>query len=263
MPSNVQRALDVLGHQKCFLRRHKADLEKWTSKVYGINLSSDILPPDEPEESPRREELAKVKDGRSKPQQNANVGGVHRRAISVTIKCTGYDKDKKLLAEVDHGWHPRQRKTGDADKRGLRIAETENPSKRSKAADIGVKQARGDRKSSTDKVGETAEDRQAEDASGSALDIPGTPGEIWTWVEESNYFPVTTKRQQQQPLPLPEDLTLEAEDRLGRTSLVPLRACGQPAKSGSEAGKGGSGVCGFHFVGFQLRYQVVVALTGQ
>lgn len=225
----------MLGHQKSFLRKHKADLEKWTSKVYGVNLSSDRLSPNEPEELPRREEVFKVKGGRSRSQQNVNGGGgVHRQAISITVKFKGSDKrwlDKKVVAEVNRGWRLGQRKTGDVEKRGLRFAETDSPSKRIKATtDVNIKQAMTDRKSYTDKARETAED-----VTGPALDIPDTPGELWSWLQDSNYFPANPKRQ---PQPLPEDLILEAEDRVCRTSLVPLRGFGQPAKSGME----GSGV---------------------
>lgn len=229
----------MLGHQKSFLRKNKADLEKWTSKVHGVNLSSVSLPSDELEELPRREEVAKVKGGRSRPQQNVNVGGVHRQAISVTVKFKGLDKrwvDKKVVAEVNRSWRPGQRKAGDVEKRGLRIAEADSPSKRIKATtDVNIKQAMADRKSSTDKVRETAEDRETEDASGPALDTPDTPGELWTWLQDNNYFPSNPKRQ---PQHLPEDLILEAEDRVGRTSLVPLRGSVQTVKSGME----GSGV---------------------
>ena len=233
----------MLGHQKHFLQEHQAELEKWTSEVYGFNLKTEISPPGETYAMSSRAQQASMTDVKYESEQDAVDSRMKPREIRVSVKCRGTDKrdmdkklmGKKLLADVDHGWCPEHRKADDGRKRASSVAEMEKPTKRTKpTANVEQKvfvQTIVKTNSIDSEVGQVAEDEPPDDATGAACDVPDTPDQLWKWLE-SNYFSAPSRKQ-----PLPEDLTLEGEDRLGRTSLVPMRVCAVTPKTGSESGE--------------------------
>ncbi|CAM9533568.1 unnamed protein product [Laminaria digitata] len=80
-------------------------------------------------------------------------------------------------------------------------------------------------------VDDVVEDEPIVEAGAAATGVPDAPGRLWNWLDESTYFaPISTRQ------PLPEDLTLEAEDRLGRSSGAPLSVSASAPQPATEAG---------------------------
>lgn len=250
-----QRALGVLGHQKRFLREHKAGLEKWTSGVYGYNLSPGESTSTRVDGPTIEAELDVMRGtNQDRPRERAGVGKAQLREIRVSVKCKGADKhrtERTIPARVDRAWCPQQRRLANGKKRASCKIEAEKLAKRSKPAVVKLEETViVDTNSPEGGVEEIAEDEVIDDAT--AAGVPDTPGQIWNWLDDSNYFSPVSRRQ-----PLPEDLTLEAEDRLGRSSLVSLRpSASAPApKTASESGtrQCASGFCHAVYVSYRPR----------
>lgn len=172
----------------------------------------------------------KQKDPRERPV----AGRTRLREIRVNLKCKGADKrrmEKLLFAHVDHTWCLRRPKAVDGNKRSKPCI-SEKPPKRTKAS---VAKVEPIMEVGAGPIGgvaeEIAENEEMEDTDAAAADVPDSPGQIWTWLEENSYFSPISRRQ-----PLPEDLTLESESRLGQSSFVPLRPPGSIPKPQADLG---------------------------
>lgn len=167
-------------------------------------------------DAPRLSE-PKQKDPRERPV----AGRTRLREIRVNLKCKGADKrrmDKLLFAHVDHTWCLRRPKAVDGNKKSKPCI-SEKPPKRTKASVAKVEPTMEVGAGSIGVVAEEiTENEEMGDTDAGAADVPDSPGQIWTWLEENSYFSPISRRQ-----PLPEDLTLESESRLGQSSFVPLR----------------------------------------
>lgn len=211
-----QRALGVLGHQKRFLIEHKAGLEKWTSAVYGFDLSTEGF-------AATGLNTTAVGDRGKRDDLLTGVvaaGGPSLREVRVNVKCKGAKRriDKQpLLAHVDRMWTPRQGRLKNVKKRSS-VKAAEKPAKRGKLA-----VAKGDQaivagpSSTAGTAEEIVEDRMLDEHSDGRTDAPG---QGWNGLEGS----------------LPEDLSLDAEDRPGGNALTPSRSSGAAAKAGAEPG---------------------------
>lgn len=230
-----QRALGVLGHQKRFLVEHNSGLEKWTSDVYGFNLSSEDCGTDRVDGATVEVDSTTLREASKDSPELSGAGRPFLREVRVSLKCKGADKrrmDKKLLARIDHKWCPRQDRVIDGKKRASCKIEADKPPKRSKPHTTKVEHTvTVEAITADDVVDDLCEDGPVDEASGATADVLDAPGQVWNWLEESNYFAPISRRQL-----LPEDLTLEAEDRLGRRLLVPLRLPGTTPKAAAEAG---------------------------
>lgn len=232
----------MLGYQKRFLREQKAGLEKWTSDVYGFNLSSEGFSAIQDVSAALKEERkpeALKEETRQDTVNNQHAKKVLRE-VRVSVKCKGADKrrmDKALVAHVDRAWSLRRPRPTDVKKRAPHKIATEKPAKRSKPLVPKVEHTTVVETGSVGSVvGEVVEDEPPVEARGAATDVPDAPGQLWNWLEESTYFtPISTRQ------PLPEDLTLEAEDRLGRSSGVPLSVSASAPRTTSEAGASNGG----------------------
>eukprot|EP00904_Undaria_pinnatifida_P002607 jgi/Undpi1/12347/HiC_scaffold_5.g02021.m1 len=238
----LERALGVLGHQRRFLREQKISLETWTSDVYGFNLSAEVFPATQNVSATLKEDRKpealkeETKQDADKHQHAKTV----LREVRLSVKCKGVDKrrvDKTLLAQVDRAWslrrpRPTDVKKTDVKKRAPCKLAAEKPSKRSKPPVPKVELTAVVEAVSVDSVvDEVVEDEPIKETSGASTDVPEAPGQLWNWLEDSTYFaPISTRQ------PLPEDLTLEAEDRLGRSSGVPLNVSESAPETVSEAG---------------------------
>lgn len=238
--SNVlsQRALGVLGHQSRFLEKHKAGLEKWTSDVYGLSFS--VEEPDSCElhgTVPIEADLASSKPiEKLNLQESSEVGRTPLRQVRFSLKCKGADKrriDKPLLGHVNPGWRP-QHQIINFDKKSVPIeVENAKPPKRSKLSVAKLEQTViVETSPAEDTAEEIGEDGQVDEASGSAADVPGAPGQRWSCPEESSFLSPMSKRQM-----LPEKTSLEAGDRPGQSAPIPFRFSGHQApKASAEAG---------------------------
>lgn len=236
----LQRALGVLGHQKRFLRDHKTSLEKWSSDVYGLRLATeDFVADDKVNRATVEADAPRLSEPKQRdPRERPGAGRTRLREIRVSVKCKGADKrrvDKLLLAHVDHTWRPQQPKPVDGNKRSKPCV-SEKPPKRVKASVAKIEPIIEVEVASIGNVAEAiaediAEDEEMDDADAAATDVPDSPGQIWTWLEDNSYFSPISRRQ-----PLPEDLTLEADCRLGQSSFVPLRPSGSTPKLTADLG---------------------------
>lgn len=152
-------------------------------------------------------------------------GGGNSREIRVRLKCKGTEKRKVglLVARVEEAWRPqRADNTTGGNKRGASCNPTvDKPPKRSKSGATKPEEAAAkDVDLQEHDVEKAAEEDPSEEEISSDDEMPETPEELWSWLEGRNYFLPISKRQ-----PLTEDLTLEAECRLGRSTLIPLQSC--------------------------------------
>lgn len=204
--------------------------------MYGFNLSSDGFPAIQDVSAPLKEERkpeALKEEAKQDAGKNQHAKTVLRE-VRVSVKCKGADKrrvDKTLVAHVDRAWSLRRPRPTDVKKRAPCKIVTEKPAKRSKPLVPKVELTAVVETGSVGSVVEEAmEDEPIVEATGAAADVPDAPGQLWNWLEESTYFtPISTRQ------PLPEDLTLEAEDRLGRSSGVPLSVSASALQTVSEA----------------------------
>lgn len=219
----------MLGHQKRFLREHKAGLEKWTSAVYGFNLSTEAFAAigDVP--------MAMGDGGKQDQREPLGAERASLREVRVSVKCKGTKRriDKQpLLAHVDQMWSPRHGRFKNVKKRSSVKTEAEKSAKRGKPPVAKVDQ---DVVVGTSSLPSTAEeiveDELVGEQSDALPDVPDAPGQGGNKLDECNYFPHISRRQ-----PLPEDLSSEAEDRLGRSSFVPSRSPGPATKAVVEPG---------------------------
>lgn len=218
-----QRALGVLGHQKRFLIEHKAGLEKWTSAVYDFNLSTEGFAATALSTTAMGDR--ETRDGRGV----VGVGGPSLREVRVTVKCKGAKRriDKQpLLAHVDRMWFPRQGRLKNIKKRSAKAAE--KPAKRGKLAVAKVDQAVVAGTSSTAGAEEIVENRAMDEQSDGG---PDASGQGWNGLQRCSSLPLVSKRQ-----PLPDDFSLEAEDRLGGNESTPSR----PVRPATKAEPGTS-----------------------
>lgn len=225
--------MGVLGHQKRFLQDHKASLEKWALDVYGFSFSTEDTSSHRVDDSAAGEDPPAAGSATTENNQGPSaVCTLLSRDLRVTIKCKGGDKrrtDKVLVAQVHEKWLRRRQRLIDGRKRSLCETEGDKPAKRSKlpvrkAEQICTVEANGD-------VEENAEEAVKEERTEVEAHGLDPPGELWNWLEESSFFSPISRRQ-----PFPEDLTLEAEDRLGRTTLLPLRSSAPTPKAIPESG---------------------------
>eukprot|EP00903_Cladosiphon_okamuranus_P013908 g12936.t1 len=217
----LERALGVLGHQKRFLIEHKAGLEKWTSAVYGFKLSTEGF--DATALSTTAMGDRETRDGRGV----VGAGGASLREMRVTVKCKGAKRrvDKQpLLAHVDRMWSPRQGRLKNVKKRSS-VKAAEKPAKRGKLALAKVDQALEAGTTST-AVTKEAVDEQSDGG-------PDAPDHGVNGLERCSSLPLVSKRQS-----LPEDFSLESEDRLGGSALTPSGPAGPAAKAFAEPGLG-------------------------
>lgn len=216
----------MLGHQKRFLREHKAGLEKWTSAVYGFNMSPEAFPAtgDVPhaieEKQARREPLG---------AERASL-----REVRVSVKCKGTKRriDKQtLLAHVDQMWSPTHGRFKNVKKRSSVKTEAEKSAKRGKPPVTKVDQDVVVGTSSLANTGgEIVENTVVYEQSDGLPGVRDTPGQDGKKLEDRT-FPSISRRQS-----LPEDLSSEAEDCLGRSSLVQSRSPGPATKAVSDPG---------------------------
>lgn len=233
-----QRALSTLGHQRRFLSEQKSQLEKWTSDVYGAKLaSSDSIVTPVDRDSPGRDAVSPVRlDSDNQTQRRGQDDRVHKaRDIHVHLKCKGADKRRigALVARVDSAWHPRQdNESNGSNNRGAACKViAEKPPKRSKlsGAKADICAMVGDTYANEDDAGDIAEDEPIDDADQLDDEVSDSTGRIWSWLEDCSYFAPICRRH-----PLPEDLTLEAEGRLGRSTLLPLQGSGGGTRRASD-----------------------------
>lgn len=253
-----QRALGVLGHQRRFLREQKIGLETWTSDVYGFDLSSEGFPAIQDVSAALKEDRKPetLKEDTNQDAEHHQHAKTVLREVRLSVKCKGADKrrvDKTLLAQVDRTWslrrpRPTDVKKADVKKRAPCKLAAEKPAKRSKPPVPKVElTAVVETVSVGSVVGDVVEDEPVKEASGAPTNVPDAPGQLWNWLEDSTYFsPISTRQ------PLPEDLTLEAEDRLGRSSGVPLNVSESAPETASEARASNGGWRTFCFLGGRL-----------
>lgn len=215
--------------------------------MYGFNLSAEVFPATQNVSATLKEDRKpealkeETKQDADKHQHAKTV----LREVRLSVKCKGVDKrrvDKTLLAQVDRAWslrrpRPTDVKKTDVKKRAPCKLAAEKPSKRSKPPVPKVELTAVVEAVSVDSVvDEVVEDEPIKETSGASTDVPEAPGQLWNWLEDSTYFaPISTRQ------PLPEDLTLEAEDRLGRSSGVPLNVSESAPETVSEAGASNGG----------------------
>lgn len=214
----------MLGHQKRFLIEHKGGLEKWTSAVYGLSLSTQDFAATNSTTLGDRDK----RDGRGA----TGAGGPLLREVRVNVKCKGAKRriDKQpLLAHVDRIWSPRQGRSKNVKKRSS-VKAAEKPAKRGKLAVAKVDQAvvAGTIPTTTGTAAEeTVEDIVVDEHSDGATDAPG---QGWNGLQGRSSLSLVPKRQ-----PPPGGFSLAAEDRLGGSELTPLRSA-DPAAKAAEPG---------------------------
>ena len=208
--------------------------------MYGFNLSSEGFPAVQDVSATLKEERKPEASQEERKQDAGNNQHAKTvlREVRVSVKCKGADKrrvDKALVAHVDRAWSLRRPRPTDVKKRAPCKLETEKLAKRSKPLVPKVELTTVVETGSVGSVvDEVVEEEPIAEASGAATDVPDVPGQLWNWLEESTYFaPISTRQ------PLPEDLTLEAEDRLGRSSCVPLSVSASAPLTASEAASNG------------------------
>eukprot|EP00752_Nemacystus_decipiens_P009883 g8816.t1 len=220
----LERALGVLGHQKRFLMEHKAGLEKWTSAIYGFNLSAEGF-------AAPGLDMAAIGDKEKRGGRGIEgVGGSSVREVRVNVKCKGAKRrmDKQpLLAHVDQTWSPRQGRPKSVKKRSS-VKAAEKPAKHGKLGVSKVDQTVVPGTCSTaDTTEEIVEDRVMDDQRDGGPDAPvqGSKG-----LDRCSSLPLVSKKES------PEDCILVAEDHLGGNALTPSRADGLAAKAAAEPG---------------------------
>lgn len=132
-----KRALGVLGHQKRFLREHRAGLEKWTSAVYGFKLSIETC-------RPSGAVGAAIESREKHDGREPRGGGALLREVRVNVKCKGTKRKidrQPLLAHVDQTWFPRHTRCKSVKKRSSVKTGAEKTAKRVKSAFAKVDQA--------------------------------------------------------------------------------------------------------------------------
>lgn len=154
--------------------------------------------------------------------------------IRVRLKCKGTEKRKigLLVARVKDAWRPqRADNTTAGNKRGASCNPTvDKPPKRSKPGATKPEEAtEKDMNPQENNVKKAAEQDPPDQEISSDDEMPETPDELWSWLEGRNYFLPISRRQ-----PLTEDLTLEAEGRLGRSTLIPLQSYAGDTKKTPE-----------------------------
>lgn len=175
--------------------------------------------------------------GNGEKQDGREHLGVERaslREIRVSLKCKGTKRriDKQsLLAHVDQMWSPRHGRFKNAKKRSSVKTEAEKPAKRGKTPVAKVDQDDVVGKSSLASTAEEIVEDNVVDGQNDGLPgVPDTPGEGGNKLEACN-FPSISRQQL-----LPENLSSEGEDRLGRSSFVPSRSPGPAAKAIADPG---------------------------
>lgn len=224
--SILQRALVVLGHQKRFLTEHKTALEAWASDVYGARLAK--LDPVSIKETSSESQAESLNDRKQteRPEQY-EPAETSLREIRVSVKCKGGDKrrvEKVLVAHVRAAWYPRRVESPEKrSKRAPCQIMAEKPPKRSKVS--ATKLEEPNLPCSEEHEEEELMDEESTDEFIAPSDVPQTPGQIWSWLEDCSFFAPISRRQ-----PLSEDLTLEAGYRMRRSMLVPLQCASEPTR---------------------------------
>lgn len=208
----------------------------WTSAVYGSILASPDSAGDKLDVAPSdcdADDDVGLSDGKQE-EHGGQEDDKNKREIRVHLKCEGAEKRclGALVARVEHTWRPRsENNAGDGTKRASSFKLTaEKPPKRSKPSETKSELAKEE--DTTPKghdVEEFTEQDQTDVETLSGDDVPESPGRIWSWLEDRSYFSPISRRQ-----PLTEDLTLEAECRLGRSTLIPLQCSAGDTRKGPE-----------------------------
>ncbi|CAN0348549.1 unnamed protein product [Ectocarpus sp. 6 AP-2014] len=218
----LERALGVLGHQKRFLREHKAGLEKWASAVYGLKLSSGAFAA-----VGLFQRLRETK--KDKTREDLWGGRARLREVRVSVKCKGAKRraEKQLVAHVNQKWAPSHDHSKNVKKRSSGRPEVDKPTKRSKPpapkADLAVVVGT----SSITSVSEGVIDEPVDKKNDGISDV--ADGQVW--LEDSDYVSPTSGKQ-----PPSQDTTHEAEDRLGRNPVISLRSSEPAAKATFDTG---------------------------
>ncbi len=221
--ASSQRALGVLGHQKRFLREHRAGLEKWTCAVYGFKLSTETC-------GPSGTVGAALGNRETQDGQEPLGGGPSLREVRVNVKCKGTKRRvDKLLAHVDQTWSPRHTGFKNVKRRSSVRAGAEKTAKRGKPAFAKVDQVVAVANSAANTTEEIVETGPADGQKDGMPGEQGAPGQGWRGPEARTPFPLSSERQQ-----LQEDLSLETEDRLEVTSVT-LTPSGSSAPAGAKA----------------------------
>lgn len=222
----LQRALGVLGHQRRYLKEHKAGLEKWTAAVYGVSLSTEAFG------STETASTAIGEREKRDPQHLLGSSKTVMREVRVSLKCKGAKRrmDKHtLIAYVDQTWSPRHDHLKSGKKRTSGKTEAEKPAKRGKppapkgaqAIVIGTSSVAGNSE-------EITQDDPSIRKSDEVPDVPGASDQAWTWLDDGTSFRCVSGRQ-----PPAEDEAFEVENHVRRSS-VPLRA--DETKTATEPG---------------------------
>ncbi|CAN0464356.1 unnamed protein product [Ectocarpus sp. 12 AP-2014] len=225
----LERALGVLGHQKRFLREHKAGLEKWASAVYGFNLSSGAF---------AAGGAIPAAAGDEERQDSRGPMGARRarlREVRVSLKCKGAKRraERQLVAHVNQKWAPSYDHSKNVKKRSSGRPEVDKPTKRSKPpapkADLAVVVET----SSITSVSEGVIDEPVDKKNDGISDV----ADRQVWLEDLDYLSPTSGKQ-----PPSQDTTHEAEDRLGRNPVTSPRASEPAVKATFDTGVRGDRV---------------------
>ncbi|CAN0272141.1 unnamed protein product [Ectocarpus fasciculatus] len=225
----LERALGVLGHQKRFLREHKAGLEKWASAVYGLNLSSGACAVVGTIPAAARDEQ------RQDSQGPTGAGRALLREVRVSVKCKGAKRraEKQLIAHVNQTWAPSHDHSKNTKKRPSGRTEVDKPTKRSKPpapkADLAVVVGT----SSITSVSEGVMDEPVDKKNDRISDV--ADGQVW--LEDLDYLSPTSGKR-----PPSQDTTHEAEDRLGRNPVISLPSSEPATKATLDTGVRGDRV---------------------
>lgn len=200
-------------------------MEKWTSAVYGFNLSTEDFAATGFNTTAMGDK--EKRDGRGV----VVAGGSSVREVRINVKCKGAKRriDKQpLLAHVDRMWSPRQGRLKNVKKRSS-VKAAEKPAKRGKLGVAKVDQAGvAGINSTAGATEEIVEDRVVDEQSDGA---PDAPFQSWNGLEGCSSLSAVSKKQSP-----PEDCILEAEDRLGGNALTPSRSAGPAPKAAAEPG---------------------------
>ncbi|CAM9655510.1 unnamed protein product [Ectocarpus sp. 4 AP-2014] len=216
----LERALGVLGHQKRFLREHKAGLEKWASAVYGLKLSSGAFA------AVGAISAAAGDEERQDSRGPMGAGRARLREVRVSVKCKGAKRraEKQLVAHVNQKWAPSYDHSKNVKKRSSGRPEVDKPTKRSKPpapkADLAVVVGTG----SITSVSEGVFDEQVDKKNDGIPDV----ADRQVWLEDLDYLSPTSGKQ--------PPSTHETEDRLGRNSVTSLRSSEPAAKATFDTG---------------------------
>lgn len=164
-------------------------------------------------------------------------GRARLREVRVSVKCKGAKRraEKQLLAHVNPTWAPSHDHSKNAKKRSSGRTEVDKPTKRSKPPAPKPDQAVVVGTSSITSASEGVIDEPVDKKNDGISDV--ADGQVW--LEDLDGVSPTSGKQ-----PPSRDTTHGAEDRLGRSPVIPLRSSEPAAKATLDTGTAREDVLG-------------------